>query len=240
MRRRAEEGLPDGCRRPGERNPRDANWTTDPLAPFVKLCCVRVSRCPEPFESITEMFQFSALTNAPHERVPVNGDGGFQQANGRLGQQRDGLLSGRKQPLEFGDGGLSGVALDPEGLVAPPRFDGRVCRIFFHCVWKRMGSEGTVFYFGLDERTPFDGEGLPGDLDRALEVPIGVLGFEKTLPEEAVALSSMLACVPSAQLVEGGVRILRDPVDQGPCRPEGLCELLPDQHDVGDGRPGRT
>ena len=186
------------------------------------------------------MLQFAALAKTPHERFPVDCDNGLQQANGRSGQQTEGLFRGRKQPLELGDGGLSGVALDPEGLVAPPRVDGRVCRIFFHRMWKRMGCEGTAFYVGLDERTPFEGEGLLGDLDRALEVTMSVLSFEETLPEAAVALSRVLSSVPASQVLDGSLGIFGYPVDQGPGGSEGLGELLPHHDDVGDGWPGRT
>jgi len=186
------------------------------------------------------MLQFAALAKAADEGLPVDGYDGFQQANDRFGQQTEGLFRGRKQSLKFGDGGMSRVALDPEGLVPPPRFDGRVCRGFFHRMWKRMGCEGTAFYVGLDERTAFDGEGLLGDLDRALEVTMGVLSFEETLPEAAVALSRVLSSVPAAQVLDGSLGIFGYPVDQGPGGTEGLGELLPHHHDVGDGWPGRT
>jgi len=39
-----QQGIPDGCRRPGEHDPRDAKWTTNPVAPFVNLGLVGVGQ----------------------------------------------------------------------------------------------------------------------------------------------------------------------------------------------------
>jgi hypothetical protein len=92
----------------------------------------------------------------------------------------------------------------------------------------------------LGDRTLLVVEGLPGYIDCALEVPIGLLRFEKTLSEEAIALGQVLAGVPDPEFLDGSLGIFGYPVDQGPGRTEGLRELLPHHHDVGDGRPRRT
>jgi hypothetical protein len=76
------------------------------------------------FKSSAEVLQFGALTNATHEGFPIDRDDGLKQANGRLGQETEGLFRCRKQPLEFCDGGLSRLMLDPEGLV--DRRSGRI------------------------------------------------------------------------------------------------------------------
>jgi len=174
------------------------------------------------------VLQFTALAKAAHEHFPVDCDNGLQHADGRLGQQTEGLLSGRKQPLEFGDGGLSGVALEPEGLVASHRFDACFGRNVFDRCWQGLGREGISLCLDLGDRTLLVVAGLPGYIDCALEVPIALLRFEKTLPEEAVALSRVLAGVPAPEFLDGSLRIFGYPVDQGLGRTEGLGELLPD------------
>ena len=73
----SEQGIPDGCGRPGERDPRGADWTTDPLAPFVNLCGVGVCHRPEPLEPRAELLQFAALTDAVDEGLTVDGSDGF-------------------------------------------------------------------------------------------------------------------------------------------------------------------
>ena len=168
---RAEQGLPDGCRRPWEYDLRDADCTTNPLAPPPDISLVGVGHRFESFKSRPDVLEFAAFLDAPHERFPVNGDDGLQQANGRLDQQTDRLFRGRKQSLEFGEGRLSRVALEPEGLVAPHRFDAWLGRSVFDGGWQGMRGEGVPFDVDLDERQPFRVERRPGYLDRAVEVP---------------------------------------------------------------------
>jgi hypothetical protein len=66
------------------------------------------------------------------------------------------------------------------------------------------------------------------------------LRVEETLPEEAVALSRVLAGVPAPQVPDGRVGISGYPIDQGLGRAEGLGELLPDHDDIRDCWPART
>lgn len=72
-----QQGIPDGRRRPGEYDPRDAKWAASPLAPLVDLSLVRVRQRPKSLEASAQMLQFAALTNAPHARLPVDGDDGL-------------------------------------------------------------------------------------------------------------------------------------------------------------------
>ncbi len=75
------------------------------------------------FESSAEALQFAALTNAPHERFAVDCDDGLQRPCGHIWQLAKCLLGRREETLDFCEGRLSRVALEPEGLVAPHRFD---------------------------------------------------------------------------------------------------------------------
>jgi hypothetical protein len=74
---------------------------------------MRVRERPHSFEASAEVLQFAAFTNASHEGVPVDSDDGLQQACGRLHQRTQDLFGGRKQTLEFGDGGLSLLTFEP-------------------------------------------------------------------------------------------------------------------------------
>jgi hypothetical protein len=173
------------------------------------------------------VLQFAALTNAPPERFPLDCDDGLQQASGRLGQQTEGLFRRQEQTLKVGHSGLSGLALDPERLVAPQRFDARARGFVLDGRWKRISPEGTSFTFGLDEREPFNVEGLARGQDCALEAPIYLLRSSEPLPEDAVAFHRVLAVVPAPEFLDRHVAILGYPVNQRLGRPEGLSELLP-------------
>jgi len=72
-----EQRIPDGCRRPGERDPRKAEWPANTLAPFVNLCGVGVGDRPEPLEPRAELLQFAALTDAVDEGFTVDGSDGL-------------------------------------------------------------------------------------------------------------------------------------------------------------------
>lgn len=91
-----------------------------------------------------------------------------------------------------------------------------------------MGREGISLYLDLGDRTLLVVKDLPGALDRTLEVTMGVLHFEKTLPEESVTLRRLLALVPAPEFLDGSLGICGYPVEHGPGRTEGLGELLPD------------
>ncbi len=103
-----------------------------------------------------------------------------------------------------------------------------------------MRGESVPFDLDLDESQPFRVERRPGYPDRAVEVPIRLFCFEETSPQEAVALSRVLAVVPTPERLDGSVGISGYPVNQRLGRAEGLSELLPDQHDIRDGWPART
>ena len=74
---RAAQGIPDGCRGPGEYDPRDADWMTDALAPLVNLGFVGGGHRPESFKPRAQLLQFAALVKAANEGLPVNGDDGL-------------------------------------------------------------------------------------------------------------------------------------------------------------------
>jgi hypothetical protein len=103
-----------------------------------------------------------------------------------------------------------------------------------------MRGEGVPFDVDLDESQPFRVERRPGYLDRAVEVPISLFCFEETSPQEAVAVSRVLAVVPAPQVPDGSVWISGYPIDQGLGRAEGLSELLPDHDDIRDWWPARS
>ena len=109
---------------------------------------MHIGHCSKSFEASAEVLQFAAFTNASHEGVPVDSDDGLQQAYGRLRQRIEGLFRGRKQTLQVGDGGLSGLTLDPQGLVAPHRVDACPGRVLLGRAWKRMSCESIPFSFG--------------------------------------------------------------------------------------------
>jgi hypothetical protein len=201
---------------------------------------VRVRHRFESFESGAEVLEFSGFEKAAHEGLPLDRDDGLQQANGRLGQQTEGLFRRQKQTLKVGHSGLSGLALDPEGLVAPESFDPCARGFVFDGRWKRISPEGTSFTFGLDEREVFNVERLPSDTDRALEAPICLLCSGEALPEEVVALSRVLVVVPAPEFLDRHVAILGYPGDQRLCRAEGVSELLPYQHYIRDWWPARS
>jgi len=158
---------------------------------------MRVRQRPKSFESSAEVLQFASFTNAPHERFSGDCDDGLQQAYGRLRQLIEGLFRGRKQTLKLGDGGLSRLTLGPEGLVAADDVIPSPVGFFRYCRRERTGGEPLALRLRLDERQPFDLEGLAGYPDRALEVAIYLLRSSEALPEEAVALSRMLVVVPA-------------------------------------------
>jgi hypothetical protein len=72
-----EQSITDGCRRPGERDPRDADFATNSLAPFPDLCYVCVGLLAEPLEPRAELLQFATLTDAVDEGLPVDYADGF-------------------------------------------------------------------------------------------------------------------------------------------------------------------
>jgi hypothetical protein len=126
------------------------------------------------------VLQFAALADAAHQGLAVDGYDGFQHPCGHVGQLAKSLLGRRKETLEFGEGRLSRVALEPEGLIAPHRFDAWLGRSVFDGGWQGMSGERISFYVDLAEREPFRVEPFPGYLDRALEVPIRLFCFEET------------------------------------------------------------
>ncbi len=86
-----------------------------------------------------------------------------------------------------------------------------------------MSCERVTLCFDLGEREPFRLECLPDYIDCALEVTMGVLHFDETLPEEAVALSRVLAGVPAPEFRDGSLGIFGYPVDQGLGQDRGLA-----------------
>ena len=235
-----QQSIPEGCRRPGERDPRDADWTTHPLAPFVNLCGVGVCHGPQPFKPRAQIFQFAALANTAHEGLPVNGYDGRQHPCDHVGQLAKRLLGRREETLEFSDGGFSLLALHTERLVAADALGTCSGSFLFDRGRERPSGKCLAFRLGLDEGRPLDVERLPGDPDCMLEPGMRGPGVKESLPEEAVALSRVLAVVPTPQVPDGSVWISGYPIDQGLGRAEGLSELLPDHDDVGDGWLGRT
>ena len=222
-----EQRLPDGWRRPGEGDPRDAGRTANPLAPFRDLSFMGVGHRSKSFKSSAEVLQFAALTNATHEGFPIDRDDGLKQANGRLGQETEGLFTCRKQPLEFCDGGLSRLVLDPEGLVASDGVGPSIGSFLLDRRRETLGSEQLALGFSLLERRPFSGECLPSDPSRRCQARVRVLCFGEPLPEDAVAFVRVLAVVPAPEFLDRHVAILGYPVNQRLGRPEGLSELLP-------------
>jgi len=192
-----EQGIPDGSRRPAEPNPRDADGTTNSLVPLVNLCGVSVCHRPESFKPRAEVFQFAALADAAHQGLAVDCHDSFQHPCDHIWQLAKRLLGRREETLEFGEGRLSRVALEPEGLVAPHRFDAWLGRSAFDGGWQGMRGEGVPFDVDLDESQPFHLERFPGYADRALKASIHLLRSSEALPEEAVALSRVLAVVPA-------------------------------------------
>ncbi len=186
------------------------------------------------------MLQFAALAKAANEGFPVDGYDSCQHRYGHVGQLAKRLLVRWEETLEFGDGGFSLLALHTERLVVAHSF--RTCSGGFFLDGRRERASGEchAFRLGLDEGRPLDVERLPGDPDCMLEPGMRGPGLKESLPEEAVALSRVLAVVPAPQVPDGRVGISGYPIDQGLGRAEGLSELLPDQHDIRDGWPART
>jgi hypothetical protein len=82
-------------------------------APLLDVSFMGLRHRSETFESSAEVLQLAAFTNATHKSVPVDRDDGLQQACGRLHQRTQDLFRGRKQTLEFGNGGLSLLTFEP-------------------------------------------------------------------------------------------------------------------------------
>lgn len=186
------------------------------------------------------MFQFATLTDTPYEQFSVNRDRGFQQTNGRVSQQIEGLFGRQKQPLEFADGELFRVALDLEGLITLQSAEARFGRSVSDGRGKRMSCEGRRFGVDADQCSLLKGEGVAGRIDSGLEVTIGLRRLEKTLPEKAIALSRQLASVPVPKFIESNRGVYGYPVDQGPCWTEGVGQLTPNQYDVQRSGPPRV
>jgi hypothetical protein len=186
------------------------------------------------------MLQLAALAKAANEGLSVDGYDGFQHARGHAGQLAKRLLGHREETLEFSDGSRALLAFDAERLVAADGFGPCSGSFLFDCRRERVGGECLAFRLGLDEGRPLDVEGFPGSLNGSLELNVRGLRVKESLPEEAVALSWVLAVVPAPEVPDGSVGISGYPIDQGLGRAEGLSELLPDHDDIRDGWPART
>jgi hypothetical protein len=103
-----------------------------------------------------------------------------------------------------------------------------------------VSGKGLALGLGRGERGPFDFERPPDDLDGLLQPGVRGPGLKEALPEEAVALIRVLMVVPAPEFLDRHVAILGYPVNQRLGRPEGVSELLPQEHDICDWWPART
>jgi hypothetical protein len=186
------------------------------------------------------MLQFAALAKAADDGLPVDGYDGFQHPCGHVGQLAKRLLVRREETLEFSDGGRSLLAFDAERLVAADGVGTCSGRFLFDCRRERASGECLTFRLGLDEGRPLDVESFTGYLNSLPELGMRGLRVKESLPEEAVAVSRVLAVVPAPQVPDGSVWISGYPIDQGLGRAEGLSELLPDHDDMRDWWPARS
>ena len=201
---------------------------------------MRVRHYSKALEASPQLLQFAALAKAPHEGLPVNGYDGRQHPCDHVGQLAKRLLGRREETLEVCDGGFSLLALHTERLVAADALGTCSGSFLFDRGRERPSGKCLAFRLGLDEGRPLGVERLPGDPDCMLEPGMRGPGLKESLPEEAVALSRVLAVVPTPQVPDGSVWISGYPIDQGLGRAEGLSELLPDHDDIRDGWPART
>ena len=172
------------------------------------------------------MLQLAALQKAANEGLPVDGYDGFQDSCGHVGQLAKRLIGRREEALELGDGGRSLLAFDADCLIAVHGNSSNPVGFLLDCR-ERANGERVALGLRLNEGRPLDVERLPGDPDCMLEPGMRGPGVKESLPEEAVALSRVLAVVPAPQVPDGSVGISGHPIDQGLGRPEGLSELLP-------------
>ena len=177
-----EQGIPDGCGRPREHDPRDAEWTTHPLAPFGNLLGVSVCHRPESFKPRAQMLQFAALAKAANEGRPVDGYDGFQHPCGHVGQLAKNLLRCREETLEFGDGGRSLLSLDPGRLIAAHGVSSKPGSFLLDCRRERANGERVAFCLGLDEERLFEVQRVAGKLYRMVESRVGLPGLLKVPP----------------------------------------------------------
>ena len=177
-----QQAIPDGCRRPGEHDPRDAKWAANPLAQFLNLCCASVCDRPESFKPRPQMLQFATFAKTANEGLPVDGSDGFQHPCGHVGQLAKRLLGRREETLEFGDGGRPLLAFDADRLIAAHGVSSNPAGFLLDCRRERASGERLVFRLGLDEGRSLDVERFPSDVDGLLEPSVRLRRFLKAPP----------------------------------------------------------